>query len=908
MKSVRYSGMKNHILFFILLFILFFNLSSLCASAADTSPAGNQAQRLLELNPTVYFKTVDVYNVITDERIRFTVDPPVPVHVSPTAYCSEIWNVPELSYFLALSENYKDYSYTMSTSGSLKYVYSAFFVESRYRKPGENTHVYMNDPVDKSITYYVVSFVAPHPHEFIQVDDNSSKGHFPGCTSTGHRSICSICDLDNGFEVHDYTDWYLSGDLERRDCSLCDHCETRTPIINLTYHGNGNTDGEVPSAQSGEKGSTVTVSHGGSLSKTGHLFLGWSTNKDALSPDSHYAPGQTITLNEDTVLYAIWEPAIKYVETTFQVRSSFQGIQQSQIPHNYRLHYTVTNENVPDFKLEGILGPEDQIWQEIPDEGTSTENISACLWTLTLNLPQSYGDTGQDDSEEMPVRHGLNKIMFTEENADVERYFCGFGDSFSSAEQSARTIQTTTDSTIVHRLAGSTHNEDTVLQVFNTYLLPQESIHIYYDSIKNGVYHIKNGQQIVTERSVYAGEYAWEQICAKKPLYEDKSYLCVEKPAQFIVQLDTIPFRFLYVRLITVTWLDADGVDLRKVSIPNGSAYNTLYPKAPSETGKWGEAQADADGNITIQWEEIPPVPTPEPTTEPTAEPTTKPTPKPTIEPEPVPTTVPSPAPSTVPTPEPTMVPEPAPSTVPSPEPTLVPSPAPTAVPEPEPAPDAENEDVSETESAFTPEPVFPVSISVTPPGAAPPPVLARILPVPPTLTASPAPAEKEAETTPEKAETEEPAPADPEAEEITDTDIPLTEADLSGRKWALLNLILTILTILISLLLLIFYFIHKQKEEKREEEYPYTMKRKEEREKEEETLKRKGLVRSLSILPAIFAIITFLLTEDMRNPMAFIDKWTLLMLFYAVINIILAIFSIKKWEDHDDQESSPAV
>ena len=122
MKSVRYSGMKNHILFFILLFILFFNLSSLCASAADTSPAGNQAQRLLELNPTVYFKTVDVYNVITDERIRFTVDPPVPVHVSPTAYCSEIWNVPELSYFLALSENYKDYSYTMSTSGSLKYI------------------------------------------------------------------------------------------------------------------------------------------------------------------------------------------------------------------------------------------------------------------------------------------------------------------------------------------------------------------------------------------------------------------------------------------------------------------------------------------------------------------------------------------------------------------------------------------------------------------------------------------------------------------------------------------------------------------------------------------------------------------------------------------------------------------
>ena len=46
-----------------------------------------------------------------------------------------------------------------------------------------------------------------------------------------------------------------------------------------------------------------------------------------------------------------------------------------------------------------------------------------------------------------------------------------------------------------------------------------------------------------------------------------------------------------------------------------------------------------------------------------------------------------------------------------------------------------------------------------------------------------------------------------------------------------------------------------------------------------EEELKRKGLIRLLSILPALLAVITFMLTENMRNPMVFVDKWTLLML-----------------------------
>jgi hypothetical protein len=41
-----------------------------------------------------------------------------------------------------------------------------------------------------------------------------------------------------------------------------------------------------------------------------------------------------------------------------------------------------------------------------------------------------------------------------------------------------------------------------------------------------------------------------------------------------------------------------------------------------------------------------------------------------------------------------------------------------------------------------------------------------------------------------------------------------------------------------------------------------------------------------------------------MRNPMIFVDKWTLLMLLYAVVNAALAILSIKKREKMEEEHS----
>ena len=167
--------------------------------------------------------------------------------------------------------------------------------------------------------------------------------------------------------------------------------------------------------------------------------------------------------------------------------------------------------------------------------------------------------------------------------------------------------------------------------------------------------------------------------------------------------------------------------------------------------------------------------------------------------------------------------------------------------------------------------------------------------PVPPVTPVGPTAPEEDPEETIDEPETPL-APAEPEApaeepaeEEIEEADTPLA----SGAAWALLNLILMLCTALVSILLLIGFLGKKKKED--------------ENENVEYTVKRKGVTRVLSLIPAIGSIIAFLLTENMRNPMVFVDRWTWLMVLIALVQVIVCIFARKEKEEPDDNAQTPA-
>ena len=124
----------------------------------------------------------------------------------------------------------------------------------------------------------------------------------------------------------------------------------------------------------------------------------------------------------------------------------------------------------------------------------------------------------------------------------------------------------------------------------------------------------------------------------------------------------------------------------------------------------------------------------------------------------------------------------------------------------------------------------------------------------------------------------------DKEPEVVPENQTPLA----GGPVWALLNLILTIATALASILMLIG-LIGKKKEEKdgvvvnETEKHPFT--------------------RVLTLLPGIGAIIAFILTENMRNPMVFTDRWTLLMVIIALVQLVLVIFGAKKEKEKEVEQ-----
>ncbi len=198
--------------------------------------------------------------------------------------------------------------------------------------------------------------------------------------------------------------------------------------------------------------------------------------------------------------------------------------------------------------------------------------------------------------------------------------------------------------------------------------------------------------------------------------------------------------------------------------------------------------------------------------------------------------------------------------------------------PTPDPTPETPTPDPTpETPAPVTPTPVTPAPVT---------PVEPAVIDVPDTevpLVDEP---------------TEEPAeePAE-ESVEIEDTRVPLAGR---GGAWSLLDLILTIVTGLMSIVLLITYFTNKKEDEDEDEENKKAASVRDEDE-EESKLKRKGIFRLFSIIPMIAAIILFILTQDLTQPMIWIDRWTIVFAIITLIQLITMILSRKKRVDEDD-------
>ncbi|MGW8114930.1 YDG domain-containing protein [Caproicibacterium sp. NSD3] len=147
--------------------------------------------------------------------------------------------------------------------------------------------------------------------------------------------------------------------------------------------------------------------------------------------------------------------------------------------------------------------------------------------------------------------------------------------------------------------------------------------------------------------------------------------------------------------------------------------------------------------------------------------------------------------------------------------------------------------------------------------------------------------------------------PAAQKAEKVQLQDSPAPKA-VPTENWALLNLILCILTVLGSVALLLTFFLRKKKEK---EQDANIASRTQNDQESRDQMKRHGVWRFISLIPSIGSIVAFIFTENMNNPMAIFDQWTAMMAVITVIQVVIMILSKKRYdkENHDDDQKRNA-
>ena len=145
------------------------------------------------------------------------------------------------------------------------------------------------------------------------------------------------------------------------------------------------------------------------------------------------------------------------------------------------------------------------------------------------------------------------------------------------------------------------------------------------------------------------------------------------------------------------------------------------------------------------------------------------------------------------------------------------------------------------------------------------------------------------------------------DAEDAEDADTTILDDELTplgGLKshWALVNLLLSILGVLMAVIFL-FKVKKKKRDEENEEKVKAASANEEDEEDEEEKPKRLFGYKLLNAVLAVVAVIVFLLTQDITLPMILVDFWTIIHFIIVVLQIVVMIFGKNKKDDKDEDE-----
>ena len=179
---------------------------------------------------------------------------------------------------------------------------------------------------------------------------------------------------------------------------------TANPTFTVTYNGNGNTTGSVPTdSTTYEEGQTVTVlGNTGSLVKTGYSFIGWNTA--ANGSGTTYTQTQTFTMGSaNVILYAQWTTNPTYTVTYNGNGNTLGSVPVDSTTYEQGQTVTVLQNTGNLAKSNSTFGG----WNTLADGTGTTYGSTFVMGTVNLTLYAKWDaavpGAGMFDSPANPI-------------------------------------------------------------------------------------------------------------------------------------------------------------------------------------------------------------------------------------------------------------------------------------------------------------------------------------------------------------------------------------------------------------------------------------------------------------------------------------------------------------------------
>ena len=635
--------------------------------------------------------------------------------------------------------------------------------------------------------------------------------------------------------------------------------------VTITYHYNFGGSTQIFEDKGYPKNTTATVrsyDYVGFTEPTGYKFLGWATARD--SSTIEYAAGDPVFVdaNGDNDLYAVWQ--VKTYTVTWKDWNGTVLETDTDVEYNSDPRYDGKN---PTRAADAQYTYTFKGWDK-PLEKVTKDVTYTAVYEETIN---KYTVTWKNDD---------GSVLRTDKNVEYGT-MPNYGANPTKAADAQYTYTFKDWTPKIETVTGDATYQATYTKEANSYTLTYNLDGGEWENDTTYTYPKKYNEEVEVKADPTKTGYTFAGWTSAEVKVVNGKFTMPAKDVTLKAKWEANIYKVTY-DLDGGEWTEATNefpyeykatVEVVK-TVPTREGYKFSGWRSEEVTIE-NDAFTMPAKNVVLKavWEANP---TPAPTEEPT------PTPAPTEEP------TPTPAPTEEPTPTPAPTEEPTPTPAPTEEPT--PTPAPTEESTPTPAPNP-----NPNPAAPTPTPVAPV-------------VPATVATPTPKPTATPS-------TTPSDNGGKGDGNNDGEiGETINDNETPLANgediadnatplAGLGTGAWALINLILTIVTTLLSILLLIGY-IGKKKKALEDEDGNVVL---DENGKEvmEYEKNKKGLWRLISIIPALIAIIVFIFTEDMTLPMIFVDKWTILHVVIALVQVVVMVLCKKKKDENDEDENA---